>query len=344
MGVLVLGMHRSGTSALAGALEAMGFEVGPDDDVMPADIGNPEGYFELLSIVRANDDLLAHFGGRWDSPPDLAPGWSEDDAAIEFIGATRAMIAELFESDRYLLKDPRISILLPVWRRITNDQDCAVVIVRDPLEVAASLTRRNGLPTLTGLALWAAYNRSMLRDLAGARVHVCNYADLVDDPAAVLTDIAASLRAWGEVPEDFDLTGAIASIHPELRRNTIANADLASETSPVEINELMKLTLDQRGRHDVFDMGTAPAPGWWEGPLLEERRLLLQWALGAIAALETHVAALDTHSANLLTENAILWERNDAATHEADELREQVERVRRMVPGPIRRLASKFTR
>ena len=65
MGVLVLGMHRSGTSALAGAFESMGYEVGPDDDVMPADIGNPEGYFELLSVVQANDDLLAHFDGRW---------------------------------------------------------------------------------------------------------------------------------------------------------------------------------------------------------------------------------------------------------------------------------------
>jgi hypothetical protein len=85
MGVLVLGMHRSGTSALAGALEAMGFDLGPEDDVMPADIGNPEGYFELLSVVRANDDLLARFGGRWDSPPNFAPGWSEDDAANEFV-------------------------------------------------------------------------------------------------------------------------------------------------------------------------------------------------------------------------------------------------------------------
>ena len=55
----------------------------------------------------------------------------------------------------------------------------------------------------------------------------------------------------------------------------------------MEINELMKLTLDQRGRHDVFDMDTtALEPGWWEGPLLEERRALLQWALGAIAELE----------------------------------------------------------
>lgn len=335
MGVLVLGMHRSGTSALAGALEAMGFDLGPDDDVMPADLGNPEGYFELLSIVRANDDLLAHFGGRWDSPPDFALGWSESDAANEFVDSSRSELSELFKGDHYLLKDPRISILLPLWRRITDDKHCAVVIVRDPLEVAASLTRRNGLPTLTGLALWAYYNRTMLHDLRGARVHVCNYAELVENPGAVLTDFAASLRAWGELSEDVDITAAITSIHPELRRNTSVDPVFASEASPLEINELMKLTLDQRGRHDAFDMGTELEPGWWESPLLEERRLLLQWAL-------TRIAELETHSANLLVENGIFRQQRDAATLEADQLRDRLDRIHRLVPGPLRRVVSKI--
>ena len=337
MGVLILGMHRSGTSALAGALEAMGFEVGPENDVMPADIGNPEGYFELLSIVRANDELLASFGGRWDSPPDLAPDWLEDDVTKEFVDTERAELSELFDSERYLLKDPRISLLLPVWRQITNDHGCALVIVRDPMEVAASLTKRNGLPTLTGLALWAAYNRATLRDLRGARVHVVNYADLIENPLEVLSDVTASLRAWGEVPDDLDLTKAFASIKPELRRNTIENAEHDSETSPVEIQQMMKLTWDLRGRHDEFDMGSMLEPGWWEQPLLEERRLLLQWALGAIAELETHAS-------NLLTENQILWQRSEAAAQEADELREHLARVRRLVPAPLRRLASKISR
>jgi hypothetical protein len=328
-------MHRSGTSALAGALEAMGFAVGPDDDVMPADVGNPEGYFELLSIVRANDDLLARFGGRWDSPPDFAANWTESEVANEFVDASRAVLGELFEDDHYVLKDPRISILLPLWRRITNDHGCAVAIVRDPLEVAASLARRNELPTLTGLALWAAYNRAMLRGLQGARVHVCDYADLVENPADVLVDIAASLRAWGELSDDADLTRAIATVHPELRRNTVVRSDL--ETVPVEISELMKLTLDQRGRHDVFEMDGALETGWWEGPLLEERRLLLQWALAAIDELTT----LNT---SLLTENAILWQKSDEATRQSELLRERLDRLRRLVPAPLRSLAAKVTR
>jgi hypothetical protein len=337
MGVLVLGMHRSGTSALAGALEAMDFDVGPENDVMPADDGNPEGYFELLSVVRANDDLLAQFGGRWDSPPDFESGWTNDDAAVAFVDAAREHVSQLFENDHYLLKDPRISLLLPLWRRITDDHDCAVVVVRDPLEVAASLAKRNGLPTLTGLALWAAYNRATLRDLKGARVFICSYADLVERPVDVLTDLAASLRAWGELSDETDLAPAFATVRPELRRNTVVNADLETELSPVEINELMKLMLDQRGRHDEFDMGTNLEPGWWEGPLLEERRVLLTWAVAAIAEQRQDYDSI-------LTENGILWQRSEEATREAEVLRERLARVRRMVPAPIRALGAKLTR
>jgi hypothetical protein len=335
MGALVLGMHRSGTSALAGALEAMGLCVGPDDDIMPADIGNQEGYFELWSVVRADDELLDHFGGRWDSPPEFPSDWCDDEIATDFVVAMRAHLEGLFGDRHFLLKDPRMSLLVPVWRQITEDRGCAIVIVRDPLEVASSLQRRNGLPVTTGLALWAAYNRAMFRDLRGARVHVCSYADLVERPVEVLTDVAVSLRAWGEVGEELDLTTALSSIRPELRRNAKSDVEGASDPLPDEIRELMKLANDLRGRHDQFDMAMELEPGWWEVALLDERRTLLQWALGAIDELEINCASL-------LTENAILWERSDSATREVDRLHARINRVRRMVPGPIYRLVTKL--
>src|SRR5277367_6186978 len=99
MGVLVLGMHRSGTSALAGALEAMGFEAGPSDDLMEGDEGNPQGYFELRSIAALNDEVLAHYRGRWDSPPVVAPGWAHDDASMQFASRARDALTELYESE-----------------------------------------------------------------------------------------------------------------------------------------------------------------------------------------------------------------------------------------------------
>jgi hypothetical protein len=320
---------------MAGALNAIGFALGPADDIMPADIANPEGYFELLSVVHADDELLAHFGGRWDSPPDFSPEWTEDEVAKDFVVAMRAHLEGLFGANRYLLKDPRISLLLPVWRQVTKDRVCAIVIVRDPMEVASSLHRRNGLPIMTGLALWAAYNRAMFRDLRGARVHVCTYSDLVERPVDVLTDVCASLRTWGEVSEDVDLTKALASVRPELRRSGVRGADESLEASPMEVRELMKLATDQRGRHDDFDIDAEFSPGLWEVALLEERRVLLQWALSTISELEGNYASL-------LTENGVLWERSDLAIAEGVRLRARMERMERMVPKPLRRLAAKL--
>jgi hypothetical protein len=334
-------MHRSGTSALAGALEALGFEAGPSDDLMPGDEGNPEGYFELKSIASLDDEMLAQYEGRWDSPPVLAPGWERDDAAQAFAQRARLALGDLYSGDHYVLKDPRISLLLPLWRQVVGDGACAVVIVRDPLEVAGSLTHRNALPTFTGLALWAAYNRALLRDLEGMKVHVCSYADLVNNPATVIGDVLESLRAWGVVNGDVDSSSAIAMIRPELRRNSVANDTDVAQRQPGETTALLELILDRRGRHDRFEVGASLEPAWWEAALLDERRVVLQWAL-------TTINAVQTHSDNLQVENAVLWERLentnqvlDNTTAELAALRRRVDHVTRMIPGPLYRAVTK---
>jgi len=130
------------------------------------------GLFRVAEHRSSERRFARTFRGRWDSPPIFPHDWTKEDVAIQFVDAQRAALGELFGNDPYLLKDPRISILLPLWRQITNDKDCAVVIVRDPLEVAASLTRRDELRTLTGLALWATYNRRCCATFKG-RAYTC---------------------------------------------------------------------------------------------------------------------------------------------------------------------------
>jgi hypothetical protein len=340
MGVLVIGMHRSGTSALAGALDAMGFEAGPSDDLMEGDEGNPQGYFELRSIASLNDEILAHYRGRWDSPPLVVPGWAHDDVATQFAARARDALAELYTSDAYVLKDPRISLLLPLWRQVIDARTCAIVIVREPLEVAASLTRRNGLPTMSGLALWAAYNRALLADLEGMAVHVCSYTDLVNDPATVLAEVRDSLRTWGVLTDDVDLTAAIGSINPDLRRNNTDDG-AAESPVPVETAELLALMLDRRGRHDLFSVDATLEAAWWERALLEERRVLLNWALDRIAVLETHSANLESHSANLVAESATWQQRFEDTQGELQALQGRVDHVKKLIPAPLFRAVTK---
>jgi hypothetical protein len=334
-------MHRSGTSALAGALDAMGFEAGPSDDLMEGDEGNPQGYFELRSIASLNDEILTHYQGRWDSPPLLAPGWEHDLAAQAFATRARDALAEVYASRAYVLKDPRISLLLPLWRQVTDAGTCAIVIVREPLEVAASLTRRNGLPTISGLALWAAYNRALLRDLDGMAVHICSYTDLVNDPTTVLTEVRDSLQTWAVVTEEIDLSSAIASIRPDLRRNrTDDNVD-DSLHLPVEIADLLTSILDRRGRHDHFAVNASLEPAWWERALLDERRVLLNWALDRIAVLGAHSANLETHSSNLVAESATWRQRFEETDRELQALQGRVDHVKKLIPAPLFRAVTK---
>lgn len=332
-------MHRSGTSALAGALDAMGFEAGPPDDLMEGDEGNPQGYFELRSIASLNDEILAHYRGRWDSPPQFVPNWEHDDAAKAYAVRAREALNEVYAGYSYVLKDPRISLLLPLWRQVTDEHTCAVVIVREPLEVAASLTRRNALPTTTGLALWAAYNRALLRDLEGMPVHLCSYTDLVNDPATVLAQVRDTLRSWDIIDGDVDLSSAIASINPDLRRN---NADESGTTPvPAEIAALLNSMVDLRGRHDRFSFNSPLEASWWEQALLDERRVLLNWALDRIAVLETHSANLETHSANLVAQSAVWQERFEDSERERLALQGRVDHVKKLIPAPLFRAVTK---
>jgi hypothetical protein len=330
MGVLVIGMHRSGTSALAGALEALGLDAGAPGGLMAADSGNPEGYFEQIPIADLDDEILKFLGGRWDSPPALRDGWEFEAPMVDYVGRIRNVVGSLYRRGRYVLKDPRISLLLPLWRQTGLEQGCAVVIVREPTEVARSLTKRNQLPVLTGLALWASYNRTLLRDLSGLKVHVCTYADLVERPATVLSQIVDSLRAWGELPEHVDLEGAAARVKPDLRRNTEPVDDVARVMAPPEIVELLAFMTGLSGRHDTFDAGTVPEPGWWEEPLLEDRRLLIQRSTAEIDELEAHNSALEE-------ENAVLRQDNEAAHRELGLIRRRVGWLRRLIPPSLYR-------
>ena len=264
-------MHRSGTSAVAAALEALGLDVGAPDARMAADAANPAGYFELQEIGDLNDEILDALGGGWDCPPPLTEGWELDPTMTPYFRRAAAIVGTQLSKSGWVVKDPRISVLLPLWRRAVLDRCAAVLIVRDPMEVAWSMALRNGMPILTGLALWADYNRRALGGLSGLPVHVCAYGDLVSDPVTSLTAISASLSSWNELPAATDIAVAAALVKPELRRNTWPRDNADAIEVPGEIERLVKFLADLDGAHSSFDVGQPPASPW-EHAVLAERR------------------------------------------------------------------------
>lgn len=142
--VCVLGMHRSGTSLAAGAVGAMGVDLGPSETMLPTNgVENTRGYFEQRAIRELNDDVLDALGGSWDVPPPLPEGWEEDPALEPLRARAAELYAAIFEGSdgRAGFKDPRLSLTLPFWRRVTGPLDC-VVCLRPAAAVAASLQLR----------------------------------------------------------------------------------------------------------------------------------------------------------------------------------------------------------
>ena len=194
--IVVVGMHRSGTSAVTGAIGALGFNVvSPQDRLSPHD-SNPE-HWESLSVLQHSDAVLAHFGGTWDAPPQLPAGWENDSGLPDQKAASEALTAAYPGPGPSVWKDPRICLLLPYWRPVLQAPMAAVLVWRAPLAVARSLRRRDGTPLPYGVALWERYNRSAMANLAGTDVYVLAYDALVEDPAVSLHGLTSWLGSIG---------------------------------------------------------------------------------------------------------------------------------------------------
>jgi hypothetical protein len=212
-------MHRSGTSALAGALSRLGINFVSPDDELHRSLDNPNGFFERNSVVNFSNTLLSTQEWSWDNV-NLRP--LNIDKLSAHINQARSIVAGLSNDGPVGLKDPRSCLLMPFWRRALLDRFEAVVITRDPAEVAWSLHVRDGIPVTAGLALWIAYSAHVASGIQGLSSHAVRYADLIGSPSTELHLIARFLHDRGipVLQESSDIELSAKSIDPTLRRAT----------------------------------------------------------------------------------------------------------------------------
>jgi hypothetical protein len=180
-GIVVLGMHRSGTSALGGILQTLGFDLG--DDLLGPNEFNPTGYWENRSIVRLNDRMLAHLGMSW-SEVFLLPYRVElTDLREKFEAEARDLLDKAFSGKRtWVLKDPRLSVLIDFWLPYLRERNASFIhVVRHPVKVADSLERRDGFPRERGLLMWFLQNLNAEFFTRGSNRCFINYEDYIRD-------------------------------------------------------------------------------------------------------------------------------------------------------------------
>lgn len=195
--MLVLGMHRSGTSALAGTLQLLGVDLGRN--LIPgSERENAKGFFEHAGIVALNERVLAAIPSSWHDEQPLPENWPAAVPVKPLIEDLRLLIQREFgDSSLWGIKDPRVCRLLPAWlpilRGLGQSVRC-VMIVRDPREVADSLNRRNGIPMERAMLLWLRYLLDAERSTRGLRRVVITYPELLENWRTTLKHIGETLE------------------------------------------------------------------------------------------------------------------------------------------------------
>jgi O-antigen biosynthesis protein len=253
--IIVLGMHRGGTSAIARGLKAIGVSLG--DNLRSGNANNPTGFWEDVDCLAMNEELLRHFHSG--SHLALACRFSELDPTLR---ALREKALQLVRRKKmectgpWGFKDPRTSRFLPFWRQSVEACGFAtvcVIAVRNPLSVALSLQERDGIPVEKSCFLWLQHMVPAVLESAGAYRVVVDYDLLMDEPLLQLQRMSSILG------ETFSTTnGSSAAEYQEflerkLRHTKFSLSDVAlDDRIPEDVGTVYDLLL--RAAKDEIDL------------------------------------------------------------------------------------------
>ncbi|MFZ4547054.1 MAG: glycosyltransferase [Bacteroidales bacterium] len=194
--IVILGMHRCGTSVAARAIETLGASLG--ENLMDADEFNPRGYFEDKNIFRLNEEIMTSFGIEWDSLrlPDRK-SIIELCSTPFFEKGVEIFREKVKDTNPTGIKDPRFSILLPFWEKVFEKSEVTptyVIVVRNPLSVANSLFNRNQTPAIKSYWLWVIHFVHCLVNTSEANRMVTDFDELMENPDIQFERLAAELK------------------------------------------------------------------------------------------------------------------------------------------------------
>ena len=262
MPIVVIGMHRSGTSMVSRLANLAGLFIGEEDDLLPATEHNEAGHWEPGWICDIDDEALAECGGTWHSPPigrdcDVRlPEW------VRLREKAKSSVRTYFDGHgAWGWKDPRTTLLLPFWRSIVPDLRF-IVCVRNPLDVAGSLARRDGIRLAHALALWQYYTETALRETRPDERILIHYEGFFHDRDIALSRFFSFLGI-SEPKADSEQSEAIRGfIDSNLRHHCHTLRDVLDHEEVPDYTKQFYESLWEAGGTDAATVELSDAPKW----------------------------------------------------------------------------------
>ena len=226
--ILLVGMHRSGTSLLGSMLQDLG--VALPGELLAGDRHNPDGYSERYDVVALQEQLLIELGRWWPGPSGmlaLPPQWQEAPSTKRAERRLRDLLANeaTKQTKTWAIKDPRTSLLLPLWRKICSDLSINIKLihaVRDPIEVILSLCLRDGkdagMTAERAQDLWWHHNNQIIEDSINLPRLIVNYSQWFETSKISQIKEIAEFCALKTEFKQAEQT-ALGRINPAYRRN-----------------------------------------------------------------------------------------------------------------------------
>ncbi|MFA4915364.1 MAG: hypothetical protein WC560_01655 [Syntrophales bacterium] len=312
--IFVLGMHRSGTSAVSRGLKALGVELG-DNLMPPVPNDNETGFWEDIDFNSLNEEILALIGCNWNSSRLIEPGELTGQAFSSLrLRALELLNHKIGKSDKFGIKNPRMCRTMPFWQQVMSHcdfEDQYVIAVRNPLSVARSLAARNGFSVEKSHLLWLGHMIPTMMETKGKRRVVVDYDLLMNDPIIQMERIARGLNIVPDGNTEKELTGfAEDFLSQELRHTQFDIRHFALDS------RLPRLAADAYGHllklaQDIVSPEASECIDTWNHiseiylsmapvySLLDREESILAEHEGQIAASNKAIADKDTHIRNL---------------------------------------------
>jgi hypothetical protein len=208
-------------------LNQCGLDLGPPDELLGPHKDNLFGYFENRSFLEIDEALLEHYGGSWDNPPGLKNGWEHDAGLDQIRCRAQELINRFNGSPHWGWKQPRATVLVPFWKALIPDVRF-VICIRNPLDVAKSLAKRDVISILQGTNLWSRYMHAVIRDTEGSPRVFTFYEDYFNGDQEIKRVVEFCGLPWHEKSSTHE--GAVV---PEVKHHSSDIWDLLADDNAV---------------------------------------------------------------------------------------------------------------